>query len=133
MSWGVLYIHPAKQEVGFRYDEYVSSPPYLLMPVGVIGLANLLCQRGLEVRGLNLPLELILEPTFDLRAWLKRWDPPRLVMIDLHWYEHALRLLLHQSAGREERDFQPYNRAGSKNRSPLSRRASTYAQYVSYC
>ncbi len=89
MSWDVLYIHPAKQEVGFRYDEYVSSPPYLLMPVGVIGLVNLLRQRGLEVRGLNLPLELILKPTFDLRTWLESRDPPRLVMIDLHWYEHS--------------------------------------------
>lgn len=85
----MLYIHPAKQEVGFRYDEYVSSPPYLLMPVGVIGLANLLRQRGLEVIGLDLPLELILEPAFDLRAWLEARDPPRLVMIDLHWYEHS--------------------------------------------
>jgi hypothetical protein len=89
MSWDVLYIHPAKQEVGFRYDEYVSSPPYLLIPVGVIGLVNLLRQRGLAVTGLDLPLELILEPTFELRTWLEARNPPRLVMIDLHWYEHS--------------------------------------------
>jgi radical SAM superfamily enzyme YgiQ (UPF0313 family) len=89
MSWDVLYIHPAKQEVGFRYDEYVSSPPYLVIPVGVIGLINLLRGRGLEVTGLNLPLEVILEPSFDFRAWLSARVPPRLVMIDLHWYEHS--------------------------------------------
>jgi len=85
----VLYIHPAKQEVNFRYDEYVSSPPYLLMPVGVIGLANLLREQGLRVEGLNLPLELVLEPTFNLRSWLEERQPQRLVMIDLHWYEHS--------------------------------------------
>ena len=85
----VLYIHPAKQEVGFRYDRHTPSPPYLFMPVGVIGLANLLRGQGLKVRGLNLPLELILAPTFNLRAWLKQHKPRKLVMIDLHWYEHS--------------------------------------------
>jgi hypothetical protein len=28
----VLYIHPAKQKVGARYDKYVLSAPYLFMP-----------------------------------------------------------------------------------------------------
>jgi len=85
----VLYIHPAKQEVGTRYDEYIASPPYLFMPVGVIGLVNLLREQGLQVTGLNLPLELILESSFGLRAWLEKQEPQRLVMIDLHWYEHS--------------------------------------------
>jgi len=85
----VVYIHPAKQEVGARYDQYIPSPPYLFMPVGVIGLANLLREQGLSVKGLNLPLELILDPTFDLRAWMEGQRPQRLVMIDLHWYEHS--------------------------------------------
>ncbi|MEA3346299.1 MAG: radical SAM protein [Chloroflexota bacterium] len=89
MALDVLYIHPAKQKVETRYDKYISSPPYLLMPVGVIGLANLLREQGLRVKGLNLPLELILEPAFNLRAWLEVQEPQRLVMIDLHWYEHS--------------------------------------------
>ena len=62
--------------MGVRYDQYISSPPYLLMPVGVIGLANLLREQGYEVKGLNLALELILDPTFDLRAWMKGQEPP---------------------------------------------------------
>jgi len=89
MALDILYVHPAKQEVGTRYDKYIPSPPYLVMPVGVIGLVNLLRGQGLRVKGLNLPLELILESTFDLRAWLKEQEPQSLVMIDLHWYEHA--------------------------------------------
>jgi len=85
----VLYIHPAKQEVTARYDRYIASPTYPLIPVGVVGLANSLLARGLTVRGLNLPLELLLDPVFDLRAWLARRGQPRLIMVDLHWYEHS--------------------------------------------
>jgi radical SAM superfamily enzyme YgiQ (UPF0313 family) len=86
----VLYIHPAKQPVGFRYDlargNYI---PYLLMPVGVIGLANLLQEHGLAICGLNYAIEAFLDPLFDLRTWLRARDSARLVMVDLHWYEHA--------------------------------------------
>jgi radical SAM superfamily enzyme YgiQ (UPF0313 family) len=89
MAVDVLYIHPAKQEVGIRYDEYIVSPPYVFMPVGVIGLINLLREHGLRVKGLNLPVEVTLESSFDLKAWLERQEPQKLVMIDLHWYEHS--------------------------------------------
>jgi len=84
-----LYIHPAKQEVDARYDEYVASKTYPVIPVGAVGLANLLLAEGWSVRGLNLPLELLLRPTFSLRDWLARQGRPRLVMVDLHWYEHS--------------------------------------------
>ena len=59
------------------------------MPVGVIGLINMLRDRGLAVQGLNLPVELSLLPSFDLKAWLRSQPRPRLVLIDLHWYEHC--------------------------------------------
>ena len=29
------------------------------------------------------------EPAFDLRSWLHAKSPAKLVMIDLHWYEHC--------------------------------------------
>jgi hypothetical protein len=79
VTWDVLYIHPAKQEVVTRYDEYIASPPHLFMPVGVIGLANLLREQGLRVKGLNLPLELILKPAFDAKPWLQAHRPLKLV------------------------------------------------------
>ncbi len=86
----ILYIHPAKQEATARYDQYRASPYYPLIPVGVVGMANLLRQEGWDLQGLNLPLELMLNTRFDLDAWLAAIDvPPRLVMIDLHWYEHS--------------------------------------------
>ncbi len=54
----ILYIHPAKQEVDARYDKFRACAPYPFIPVGVIGLVNMLRQRGWEVEGLNLPVEL---------------------------------------------------------------------------
>ena len=62
----ILYLHPAKQEVGARYDKFAASPPYPFIPVGVIGFVNLLRADGWQVEGLNLPLELAREPAFDL-------------------------------------------------------------------
>lgn len=87
----VLYLHPAKQRVGFPFGdprlEYVA--PFTLMPVGVIGLLNLLQQEGFSVRGLNYPAERFIDAGFSLSDWLHNIDPPRLVLIDLHWYEHS--------------------------------------------
>jgi hypothetical protein len=85
----ILYIHPAKQEVSARYDKFVSSPPYPFIPVGVVGLVNMLRNQGWNVVGINLPLELTLQPAFNLRRWLTTQPRPRMVLIDLHWYEHS--------------------------------------------
>ncbi|MEZ4707562.1 MAG: radical SAM protein [Caldilineaceae bacterium] len=85
----ILYVHPAKQEVDARYDKYRSCSPYPFIPVGVVGLVNMLRQQGHSVAGLNLPMELLMEPTFDFKAWLRARPPAGLVMVDLHWYEHC--------------------------------------------
>ena len=85
----VLYVHPAKQEVDARFDQFIACAPYPFIPVGVIGLVNMLRNCGWTVGGLNLPVELLLEPTFDFKRWLRAQPPPRLVMLDLHWYEHC--------------------------------------------
>ncbi len=85
----VLYIHPAKQEIDARYDQYIACGPYPIMPVGVIGLMNELGRRGVTLQGLNLPLELLLNPRFSLRRWLRSSERPFLAMVDLHWYEHS--------------------------------------------
>lgn len=85
----ILYIHPAKQEVDARYDQYLSCAPYPFIPVGVVGLMNMLRAADYSIAGLNLPLELTMRPTFDLRAWIASQPRAKLVMIDLHWYEHC--------------------------------------------
>ncbi|HOT93085.1 MAG TPA: radical SAM protein [Anaerolineae bacterium] len=86
-----LYIHPAKQAVDL-YDtpaRYKFGRPYGLIPMGVPALMNLLCDNGIPVRGINFPLEKKLNGEFNLRQWLYAHREARLVLIDLHWYEHC--------------------------------------------
>lgn len=85
----ILYIHPSKQGVDFDPGRSPTGRPYGLIPVGVIALANLLEANGLKVCGLNCPLERVLNRQFSLREWLRGQHQARLVMIDLHWYEHC--------------------------------------------
>ena len=86
-----LYIHPAKQAVDL-YDTPAQKQfgrPYGLIPMGVPALVNLLRDNGIEVRGVNFPMEKRLDPSFNLRAWLHHHAEAQLVLIDLHWYEHC--------------------------------------------
>jgi radical SAM superfamily enzyme YgiQ (UPF0313 family) len=91
----VLYVHPAKQDVDL-YAEQRGTPerpmgrPYGLIPVGVPALVNVLRDSGIEVRGISYPLERELNRKFDLRRWLRTQTRARVVLIDLHWYEHSL-------------------------------------------
>ena len=85
----VLYIHPAKQAVGFDPSIGAVGRPYGVMPVGVAALINLLQENGMPVTGINLPLEKQLSPAFDLSAWLRRRPGVRVILIDMHWYEHC--------------------------------------------
>jgi len=86
----ILYVHPAKQEVDARYDKFISCSPYPFIPVGVPALVNMLRGDGWTVEGLNLPVELLLQATFDFRGWLRSQSQrPHLVLVDLHWYEHS--------------------------------------------
>jgi radical SAM superfamily enzyme YgiQ (UPF0313 family) len=93
LSASILYVHPAKQGV-----EGLAAPsqapgapgrPYALIPLGVPALVNRLQEDGFEVAGVSLPLETFADRGFDLRTWLQQYPRARLVMIDLHWYEHA--------------------------------------------
>ena len=89
MQRSVLYIHPSKQGVDFDPGKLPMGRPYGLIPVGVIALANLLEENGFRVSGLNYPLERVINRQFNLREWLRGRRQARLVMIDLHWYEHC--------------------------------------------
>ncbi len=90
----VLYIHPAKQDVDFyatmqaQRDTQLGRP-YGLIPLGVPALVNTLRAAGIEVQGVNFPLERELDRAFDLRQWLRRQTRARVILIDLHWYEHS--------------------------------------------
>jgi radical SAM superfamily enzyme YgiQ (UPF0313 family) len=91
----VLYVHPAKQDVDV-YAEQKGGPdhpmgrPYGLIPVGVPALINALRDSDIEVRGISYPLERELNRQFDLRRWLRTQTRAKVILIDLHWYEHSL-------------------------------------------
>lgn len=85
----ILYVHPSKLPVDTPCDWSRGASPYLLAPMGVVGLANHLRGRGIDVVGLNYPMEVALDRGFRLVPWLREQRDVRLVMIDLHWYEHA--------------------------------------------
>lgn len=74
----IVYLHPPRN---------ASSALYIAIPVGVFGIVNNLRKLGFSVRGYNIPLEMKLYGYFDF-AKLAR-DLPRIVLIDLHWYEHS--------------------------------------------
>lgn len=65
-------------------------PYYPLLPMGVVGLCNALVSRELRVRGLDLPLERMMDHSFAVEAWLASRPPAGLVLLDLHWHEHAV-------------------------------------------
>ncbi|MGC9522342.1 MAG: hypothetical protein ACP5HG_10750, partial [Anaerolineae bacterium] len=86
-----LYIHPAKQAVDL-YDTPARrrfGRPYGLIPMGVPALVNHLRDNGIPVQGVNFPMEKELDAGFNLRKWLYERRQARMVLIDLHWYEHS--------------------------------------------
>ncbi|MBN1640067.1 MAG: cobalamin-dependent protein [Anaerolineae bacterium] len=84
----VLYVHPAKQGVELVGNAPLGRP-YGLIPVGVPAIVNLLRDNGIHVQGINLPMERHLQPSFDLRAWLRAHEGAQVILIDMHWYEHT--------------------------------------------
>jgi len=85
----VLYIHPAKQGVNPPAADVPMGRPYGLIPVGLPALVNLLRDAGIDVEGIVLPMERQLQPSFDLRAWLRAHQGAVAILIDMHWYEHT--------------------------------------------
>lgn len=73
----MLFIHPSA---------VMSSPQFIVMPVGVISILNAL--RDYTVKAVDVGLELCLNKTFDITSFLKEYDV-NTVGIDLHWHEHA--------------------------------------------
>lgn len=85
----VLYIHPAKQGADPPAAELPMGRPYGLIPLGLPALVNLLRDAGIDVEGIVLPMERQLQPSFDLRAWLRAHEGAYAILIDMHWYEHT--------------------------------------------
>lgn len=75
----ILYIHPSK---------FIKKHGLCLIPLGVIPALNFLKEQGMQVLGVNYPMELLLDYRFDLEKILSNLDYSLLVM-DLHWHQHS--------------------------------------------
>ncbi|MBN2150095.1 MAG: cobalamin-dependent protein [Candidatus Lokiarchaeota archaeon] len=61
---------------------------FMIVPMGLVGLADLAEREGFSARILNYPLERGLDKRFSLRAYLGRCNPA-IVGVDLHWAVHS--------------------------------------------
>jgi clorobiocin biosynthesis protein CloN6 len=84
----VLFIHPTKQGLRFRSDPKMGRP-YGLLPVGLPALVNVLRQNGIQVKGIDQSLEIQINPSFNISNWLMSQRGVKVILIDLHWYEHC--------------------------------------------
>src|SRR5215472_18997543 len=75
-----LYVHPGMN---------AHSTEYAIIPMGLVGLVNLLREHAWTVRGINAPMERGLDPSFDLAARIRDFAPFELALVDLHWYVHT--------------------------------------------
>lgn len=78
----VLYIHSSRNPIG---DD---KTLYGIVPMGIISILNQIRDKGIDVIGLNLALEVLLDPMFDLSSFLSNTEY-KILMTDLHWYEHS--------------------------------------------
>jgi len=76
-----IYLHPC------HGDNAEAAKMYPLIPVGVLAIVNHLLDSGLTGRGLNVPLELRRDETFDPRPWIDARDFS-IALIDINWYLH---------------------------------------------
>lgn len=64
----------------------------LVMPMGVLALADLLARNGFKSRVVNIPIEKILNTNFDVVTLISK-NRYRIVCLDLHWH-HQLENVL---------------------------------------
>jgi len=79
MHADIVYLHPPRNSW---------TPAYLTIPAGLFGVVNNLRKHGYSVIGYNIPMEMIINNYFSIENVINTVSP-RLVLIDLHWYEHA--------------------------------------------
>src|SRR5271157_3070768 len=83
----ILFIHPPRNFEYFGVNAKKRSA-YMLMPMGLVGLADLIESEGFSPRILNYTLERQLDDKFSLLHYLKSTNP-RIIGVDMQWVMHA--------------------------------------------
>ncbi len=82
----VAYVHPAPH--GRASRSHIPLDGFQNIPAGLPGALNAVRAGSVELVGVNEAIELRLDPSFSLAAWL-RAQAPDLVLVELHWYVHT--------------------------------------------
>ena len=82
----IAYFHPSPH--GGVEGSHIPLDAFQNIPVGIIGALNALRKPGVELRGINIPVELRVDPAFSVKKWIDEFDP-HIALIELHWYVHT--------------------------------------------
>jgi radical SAM superfamily enzyme YgiQ (UPF0313 family) len=83
----ILFIHPPRNYEHLGVNSKKRSA-YMLMPMGLVGMADLIEREGFSPKILNYTLERLLDDKFSLLKYLKKTNPG-IVGVDLHWVMHS--------------------------------------------
>jgi len=82
-----LFLHPTTH-IRAPHCKGGSSLTYVVMPMGTLGLADMLDKQGYTTRVIHTGLEEMCDRSFSIETLLKNHDIS-VAAIDLHWYVHA--------------------------------------------
>lgn len=86
-SIDILFVHPPRN-FEFMKQNLKKRSSYLMMPMGLFAMADLVEREGFSAKIINYPLERHLNTHFSLRNYLKK-TTPKIVGVDLHWVLHS--------------------------------------------
>ena len=77
-TYDCLFLHPNPHAMG--------RPSILVMPMGLMALASKISENGYNTKIVHLGLEELIDPSFEIESILRKYNP-KIVAIDLHWYD----------------------------------------------
>ncbi|MFW9969056.1 MAG: cobalamin-dependent protein [Candidatus Odinarchaeota archaeon] len=89
IEYDIIFIHPPKIiESNLNKRTKSNRGSYIFIPMGIFAMADLLEKEGFGVQIVNYPLEQYLNPSWELKDYLKTIDFD-ICGIDLHWIHNA--------------------------------------------
>jgi B12-binding domain/radical SAM domain protein len=70
-------------------DLVPSTPIFEMYPVGFSSISHYLRTKGLNVRIINVALQMLRSPSFDVEEFVSKLKSPAIFGIDLHWMPHC--------------------------------------------
>ncbi|MBD3230575.1 MAG: hypothetical protein GF329_20515 [Candidatus Lokiarchaeota archaeon] len=86
-NFDMIFVHPPRNFEYLLSNIKVRSA-YVMMPMGLLGLCDLLYRKGFSAKIINYPLEKILDLKFSLIKELKNVNF-KVLGVDLHWVLHS--------------------------------------------